>query len=227
MTEKGREAKLIELEEGQKRKPSKYYNYEQSVKLALVSIYGAFGNEYFYFFNVDIAETITLQGKDAILYTEEMVNKYFREFWHKDTAAHQQMGIKVTERVKSPIGIYIDTDSIVGNSLIDLDNGQAMTIEDLYNIGKSDMGTTVSGHESVSCQHNVLNWSEDRGLYYAPVKRVIRHKVSKKKWRLKTFSGAEVIVTNDHSLIVFRDGIKTEVKPSEVKLTDQILVVCK
>lgn len=111
MTDEEREAKLIELQEV-KKEASRYYNYEQGVKLMLNSIYGAFGNEYFYFFNVDIAETITLQGKDAILYTEEMVNKYFREFWHKDTAAHQQMGIKVTERVKSPIGIYIDTDSI-------------------------------------------------------------------------------------------------------------------
>ena len=91
---------------------SKYFNYEQAVKLMLNSIYGAFGNEYFYFFNVDIAETITLQGKDAILYTEELVNKYFREFWHNDKATHDKMGIEVTERVKEPIGIYIDTDSI-------------------------------------------------------------------------------------------------------------------
>ena len=72
---------------------SKFYNYEQAVKLMLNSIYGAFGNPYFYFFNVDIAETITLQGKDAILYTENLVNKYFKEYWHKDTAAHQAMGI--------------------------------------------------------------------------------------------------------------------------------------
>ena len=111
ITEDVQKSKYAELEEIQKE-ARKYYAYEQAVKLMLNSIYGAFGNEYFYFFNVDIAETITLQGKDAILYTEEMVNKYFREFWHKDTAAHQQMGIQVTERVKEPIGIYIDTDSI-------------------------------------------------------------------------------------------------------------------
>ena len=63
---------LAELKSEAKR----YYNYEQSVKLMLNSIYGAFGNEYFYFFNIDLAETITLQGQDAILYTEKMVNKY-------------------------------------------------------------------------------------------------------------------------------------------------------
>ena len=91
---------------------SKFYNYEQAVKLMLNSIYGAFGNPYFYFFNVDIAETITLQGKDAILYTENLVNKYFKEYWHKDTAAHQAMGITVTCKIEKPVGIYIDTDSV-------------------------------------------------------------------------------------------------------------------
>jgi len=95
-----------------KKLASKYYNYEQAVKLCLNSIYGAFGNPYFYFFNVDIAETITGQGKDAILYTEELLNKYFREFWHKDTAAHQEMGIEVKGRIERPVGIYIDTDSV-------------------------------------------------------------------------------------------------------------------
>ena len=91
---------------------SKYHNYEQAVKLVLNSIYGAFGNPYFYFFNVDIAETITLQGKDAILYTEKLINRYFKDFWHKDTDAHEAIGIKVTGKIEKPVGIYIDTDSI-------------------------------------------------------------------------------------------------------------------
>jgi DNA polymerase elongation subunit (family B) len=89
----------------------KYYNFEQAVKLMLNSIYGAFGNEWFYFFNVDIAETITLQGQDAILYTEKMINKYFQEYWAKDKEVHAKMGIEVTGQVKKPIVIYIDTDS--------------------------------------------------------------------------------------------------------------------
>jgi DNA polymerase elongation subunit (family B) len=95
-----------------KEEASKYYNYEQAVKLMLNSIYGAFGNPYFYFFNVDIAETITLQGKDAILYTESLINRYFKEYWHKDTEVHTQMGITVSGKIEKPVGIYIDTDSI-------------------------------------------------------------------------------------------------------------------
>ena len=38
----------------------RYFNYEQSVKRILNSIYGAFGNEHFYFFNLNVAESITL-----------------------------------------------------------------------------------------------------------------------------------------------------------------------
>lgn len=111
MNEKEKEAYLAEIEET-KYQASLFMNKEQAVKLMLNSVYGAFGNPYFYFFNVDIAETITLQGKDAILYTEGLLNKYFTEFWHKDIEAHNKLGIKVTDRIEKPVGIYIDTDSV-------------------------------------------------------------------------------------------------------------------
>lgn len=105
---------LAELQQklaGVEFEAQKYYNFEQAVKLMLNSIYGAFGNEWFYFFNVDIAETITLQGQDAILYTEKMINKYFQEFWPKDKEVHDKMGISKAAPVRKPIVIYIDTDS--------------------------------------------------------------------------------------------------------------------
>lgn len=90
---------------------NRYYNYEQSIKRILNSIYGAFGNEHFYFFNINIAESITLQGQHSILYTEKMLNKYFNEFWHKDIETHKKMGIEVSGKVLKPVVIYIDTDS--------------------------------------------------------------------------------------------------------------------
>ena len=90
---------------------NKYYNQEQSVKRILNSIYGAFGNEYFYFFNINIAESITLQGQNAILYTEKLINLYFTDFWHKDKELHAKLGIEVKGQVTKPVVIYIDTDS--------------------------------------------------------------------------------------------------------------------
>ncbi len=219
---------LAELEENLKLaefEAQKYFNFEQAVKLMLNSIYGAFGNQWFYFFNVDIAETITLQGQDAILYTEKMINKYFHTFWANDKEVHDKLGIVVNGKIVKPIVIYIDTDSVDGDTLIKLDDGRELKIKELYKEGLNSAGTTINGHESVSISHNVLNWSEDKHLYYAPVKRVIRHRVNKTKWKLRTKSGKEIIVTNDHSMIIFRNGKKMEVKPSEILKTDKILVV--
>ena len=92
-------------------KVNQYFNQEQSVKRILNSIYGAFGNAYFYFFNIDIAESITLQGQNAILYTEKLINLYFTDFWHKDKELHEKLGIEVKGQVIKPVVIYIDTDS--------------------------------------------------------------------------------------------------------------------
>ena len=90
---------------------NKFTAYEQAVKLSLNSIYGAFGNKWFHFFDIDIAESITLQGQNAILYSENILNKYFLEFWHKDTEIHTKLGITVRHQLVKPAVIYIDTDS--------------------------------------------------------------------------------------------------------------------
>ncbi len=204
----------------------RYYNMEQSVKLTLNSIYGAFGNQHFYFYNINLAETITLQGQDAILYTEALINKYFHETWHTDTELHASMGIKVTGKVLKPIGVYIDTDSIQKEAKIKTDKGE-FSVEEWYNINikNGSGGETMTGHESVLTNDKILNFN-DSELYYANVKRIIRHKVKKDKWKLKTKSGKEIDVTGDHSLIVFRKGDKKIIKARDINiLTDKILSI--
>ena len=115
---------------------AKYTAYEQAVKLTLNSIYGAFGNKWFHFFNIDIAESITKQGKSAILYSESILNKYVQEFWHKDTAVHEQFNIKVKGKIEKPAVIYIDTDSCyvqfqdVYESIIWEDESKKMSIDE-------------------------------------------------------------------------------------------------
>ena len=52
-----KESQQLELQQINKE-ASKYYNLEQGVKLMLNSIYGAFGNPYFYFFIIVSAISI-------------------------------------------------------------------------------------------------------------------------------------------------------------------------
>lgn len=217
---------LQKLHEEYSRQASIFFNQEQSIKLTLNSIYGAMGNMYCTFFNRDIAETITLQAQDSILFMEEMINKYFTDFWHKDTKLHEQLGVSVKGSVKKPVGIYIDTDSTEKNTNIYTKN-DIVSIEELYNrnIKNGSAGETLNGHESVLSSEKILNWTKDNNLYFVPIKRIIRHKVTKDKYKLKTKSGKEVIVTGDHSLVVFRNGDQVVVKPYEILKGDKIISI--
>ena len=90
------------------------YSSEQAIKLIINSIYGAFANEYFHFYNIAIAETVTLQGQDAIRFTEKMVDKYFKEFFHKDKALHIKLNVPEdfeVKPIKGQVWKYTDTDS--------------------------------------------------------------------------------------------------------------------
>jgi hypothetical protein len=177
-----------------------------------------------------VAGTITAQGRDLTKTMDKVNEDYWYNQWHLDFILHRQMHIRdVTQVAKNePVSIYADTDSCSYDSIIRTDNG-ILTIEDWYNknLVNGSAGETIKGHESVITTDKVLNWSSKNDLYYAPVKRIIRHKVSKAKWKLKTKSGKEIIVTNDHSMIVFRDGIQIEVKPSEITKSDKILSIRK
>jgi DNA polymerase elongation subunit (family B) len=86
-------------------------NEEQAIKIFINSIYGATASPYFVGYNVRVAEAITLQGQDIIKFVSKTVNRYFQEFWHRDTELHQKLGITKTERVKGEPTIYGDTDS--------------------------------------------------------------------------------------------------------------------
>lgn len=109
-----------------------------------------------------------------------------------------------------------------------IEKKNSVTVEQLYGLGKTDMGSTLAGHESVDCSHGIMNISTDGDLskYYGVAKRVIRHKVKKDKWKIEDCFGNVVFVTNDHSIMVVRDGVLMETKPFEVdEDTDSLVTI--
>ena len=54
---------------------SKYHNFQLVRKIQLNSAYGAIGNEYFRFFDVELAEAITLSGQLSIQWIANMLNR--------------------------------------------------------------------------------------------------------------------------------------------------------
>ena len=221
---------LAELEEEIERLEfirEEYFNKEQSIKIFINSCYGACASRFYECYNINVAEATTIQGQDLIKFTNDIMDEYFLNKWHLDTELHEHLGLtKVTQITAPTTVVYNDTDSIVGGTLIRTNKGYK-TIESWYdeNISNGSAGITLNGHESVNTNDTVLNWSDDKKLYYGTVKRIIRHKVSKAKWKLKTKSGKEVIMTNDHSMVVFRDGKQLTVKPCEILSSDIVLEV--
>jgi len=207
-----------------------YYNALQlALKLVLNGSYGALATAYFILFNNKVAGSVTAQGRSLTKTMNEVNEKYWYEMWHNDIDLHEILGVKNVKKIikgtkENEVSIYADTDSVDELTKIITDKGR-VSIGDWYNDNmiNGSGGKTIKGHESVITNDKVLNWSD--GLYMAPVKRIIRHKVNKPKWKLKTKSGKEILVTNDHSMIVFRDGNKLEVKPSEILKTDKILTI--
>lgn len=118
-----------------------------------------------------------------------------------------------------------NTDSVTGNSIIKTERHKnGIKIEDFYNEYKDNIDTEIDDkHEAVLTDDKVLNW--DNKLYYGDIKRIIRHKVSKKRWQLKTKSGKIVECTDDHSLIVFRNNKKIKIRPNEIKSGDKVLSI--
>lgn len=190
--------------------------------------YGAFATSYFILYNNHVAGTITAQGRDLTKKMDSVNEDYWYNQWHQDHDLHRKLCIQnITPLNKGEhVSIYADTDSCDSNTIINTNNGK-FTIEEWYNNNTSNGsgGETIKGHESVLTDDKILNYSDSGNVYYANTRRIIRHKVTKPKWKLKTKSGKEIIVTNDHSMIVFRNSIKTEVKPSEILKSDKILTI--
>lgn len=58
---------------------SKYHNFQLVRKIQLNSAYGAIGNEYFRYYDTDLAEAVTLSGQLNIRWIERALNKYLNE----------------------------------------------------------------------------------------------------------------------------------------------------
>lgn len=91
-----------------------YNNYQLGTKVVINGIYGAFGFSGFYFYNKHIAESVTKQGKHAILNAEKLMNLWVQKGWLNDSKTHEKMGLKIIKpnEKMNPVSVYIDTDSI-------------------------------------------------------------------------------------------------------------------
>jgi hypothetical protein len=129
-----------------------------------------------------------------------------------------------------------DTDSVQEDTHVRIqtpDGGAfCCTVSELFKFAKQANSDTVlnvpNGSEIVPIkewQIQTYDSSLDK-VVYKPVRYVMRHKVSKPRYRVKTSSGKEVVVTGDHSCMVIRNERLMSIKTSEIDTTtDKIITI--
>ena len=114
-----------------------YNNYQLGTKVVINGIYGAFGFSGFYFYNKNIAESVTKQGKHAILNAERLMNLWAQKGWLIDEKTHKKMGVCIPDKNVTipPISRYIDTDSVYC-SFYDIVNSTDWMLHDVWRLTK-------------------------------------------------------------------------------------------
>lgn len=193
---------LLRLRDEYKLISSKKDLTQKTMKISLNSLYGCLGNKFFAFYHLDMAEAITMTGQYMIKSVGYRLNDWI----------NKGAGTDIDTWIAS------DTDSVVGDSVVRI-NGKDVTIADFYDsIPEENLIRNDKENENyVKRVEGVLSPSlnEQFDVQEKSVSYVMKHKVKKRMFRIKA-GGKEVVVTEDHSVMV-RDGdVLKAVKPKDI-----------
>jgi len=200
------QAKLKEAIKAENKIEEEYWDKRQLVKkINLNSLYGAILNAGCRFFDNRIGQSTTLTGRGIARHMAAKINEVI-------TGEYNHIGKSI---------IY--GDSVTGDTTVLTKDGD-ISIEELFNrcVEHSTVGEKEYG---VWSPDKVIGFNsfEDSPVM-ANISYVMRHKTKKKIYRINLTNGKSVKVTEDHSIMVDRDGYLIEVKPIDILKTD--LIVC-
>lgn len=205
---------LDSRKKGDKDSEKLFDSIQYAYKIHLNSLYGYMLNKYAPLGDEDIGTSVTTTGQAVI----KKSNELFKDFLRNKLP-------EITEEQLQVSCIYNDTDSFVGETIINTDDGDIPVIDiwnDVYN--ESVLTKTPHGHDKIEIKDlKVLTFNTRKGVReYANVKNIFRHKVSKKKYKIKS-GDREIIMTEDHGLMVMRNGEMIRISPKEYQTGDKIL----
>jgi hypothetical protein len=138
--------------------------------------------------------------------------------------------VKEKYGVSESITKYGDTDSCSYDTQLRTNIGE-MPIGMLYDsFHKTKKVTLFKGHEIVNVLKNDIKVptydSVNCIAEWGRVKSLVRHKVTKKKYKIVA-GGKEVVMTEDHGCMVLRDGKLIRIAPADINIKTDKMVVLK
>lgn len=197
------------------------YNY----KILLNSTYGYVGTRYSRMFDLHNAEAVTKTGQECIKKSMDSVNDFFQNKWE-----NSKVGMKVNAKKTGNLVICGDTDSISHDSIITYGENK-YTIKDFFNkLYKEQFNNYKIGvnyREFIFPENIELPYYDEKtkNIKLGKVQYIEKHITSKKMYKIKTKSGKYIKVTEDHSVMVLKDGKLIEKKPTELMKTDKIITI--
>lgn len=208
---------------------------QKAMKDIMNSMYGGASHINFYWYNMNFANDITGESRNLIHLMESHLAEYWKTAWQNEPKLlelQKKHNIKlksnieindiITNSPQQSLCTLIYGDSVDKNSVIKTNIGD-LTIEDLYDYLQD---FHIWHNKDAKYGNNIKVGTIENNKYTElPIKRVIKHNTNKPKWKIKTKSGKEIIVTGDHSIIVMRNNERLECKPSEILKTDKLICI--
>jgi len=168
-----------------------------------------------------------LRGEDFDIFTSdlslEVTDKLISSIPENHDLFVQEGFVNKTD--KDAYQVYSDTDSVIGETIIKV-NGKNIKIEDLWN----NYGEIIDSNKELKDTKSLNLFTESVNNNFKieskRITNVIRHKVSKKLYKVKLYDGdiiKEVIITEDHSIMCKRGDTLLEIKIGEIKDGDKLL----
>jgi hypothetical protein len=183
-----------------------YWDKRQLVaKLKINGAYGCLLNIGCRLFDQRLGQSTTLSGRQVVKHLSAKTNEII-------TGKYDYKGESI---------LY--NDSVTGDTLILTDEGE-MTIAELYELCPENY---LRGEKEYGENKNikVVGYNVDNNTpMMTNINYVMRHYTSKKLYKTTLSNGKSITVTEDHSLMVDRNGVIFEAKPTEV--LDGDLFIC-
>ena len=187
-------------------------------------------------YDYEVARSITTTGREIAKVAAVTANNLINQMISNKSGKFDPVEIPYDWESKADdvLTNIIYGDSVTEDSLIRTGSGNICVkdIWDKYSKGISEVFEYSNNFKTAYLKMNgkeyILNpvmtilGSDDR--LYIP-RYIMKHKTKKKLYKITTESGKQVTVTEDHSLIVVRDNVKTVIKPTELLDTDEVIVI--
>jgi len=227
---------LTALEQKDDKLYDRYWNAQTTYKVIANSLYGAVCNEGFRLFHNEMAKTITSTGRELIKLAAYHTNKFLLKMEEEKKIDVDFIPIceDFEEESEKKLSNIIYGDSVTGNATIQTNQGE-WTLSELFDVyyercrhdPKVYHMDGLFGKQYVDVANKgiyVYTVDADGRRVEGKLSTIIKHKTDKRMFKIRSETGKEVIVTEDHSVMIKRGNEIMRCRPTDL-LPEDVLIV--